>query len=950
MTTLGISPARVSAAFPFPFNVPTSIMKSCTSHIVILLLQASSIAADVPRIPLLLYDFHSDNCDRGICQNDGSLPDSQLARNASTTAFVRGNVGIEALETEGSDFYGSRLLIGSAERLVKYKQEKGNDLEPGISIGLWLRPLDEGRLKTPILTFGARELEEKKYKFTECDKSQIDLQLQVYSRSLSVVFRTSDTFYEPCQKLRMETAGLVPGSLMHVAIVLSDHHQQVFVDGELMSSMNEPFDSNLAHWNKHGILELFSYHNQPTWHGNLYRLEVSNGVWSQSDVRTIMKSGLAPADPVIFNQTHRIYEDAEIIPESHSAESYQEPNVLFHGSNNTIPTINLTVSFLDEEVSTLLQSKGIAGNNYPPLVNLYIVTPPKQGELFYLDGTRISSASSIVSLSDQQLIYVPAYNGHSELPGMIFDAFRYCFARSNIFVRSQCEAFADVAIVVDEVNDPPIALVAGDQPFTFYEGTQEVLTPILLQGSDVDKGDSISCFEVVSPPRNGYLYLSVPLRRSDHLFHGTLLSDLNYTIPGPEALVEYHYTGEALVREDLIVDSFEFRVRDNRGGWSMPTKAMIIVRTGLTGMYRSQMTWVKEDDNAFSLLQGEDHSGLDRELGFFVYNVPPPEDVTLFDNEMNPIHEGSMIAGVSAPIILQAHGRLCDHNEESTTSFGFHVYARDAERRIVSISDASECVISVQCRVKPIGLVVPQGIVQTRASSRLWGDPYGEHGCNEREAECLLPFSNSSVDLNEMHIDRASVVIKSNVGMLTLNPNHRVHLRLLEDQAVTRPTIQFKAPPSQLDGIMKGVVFQSRQPGIGDIHISIEYGDCQAPNRTLFECYRVEKTVQVLVSHPKPSEQEMLFDSFPWIPLPFTLTMLLLVKFKGKLRVLLVSHKKDFVPEEAATVAESAAIRWQQFYDEATGFYYYLDLDGGTVTWDVPLDEQFIPWEDYNSE
>jgi hypothetical protein len=159
-----------------------------------------------------------------------------------------------------------------------------------------------------------------------------------------------------------------------------------------------------------------------------------------------------------------------------------------------------------------------------------------------------------------------------------------------------------------------------------------------------------------------------------------------------------------------------------------------------------------------------------------------------------------------------------------------------------------------------------------------------------------------------------------------------------------RSSIRFKAIPSQIDTILAGLHFQSRIVGVDEIRISIEYGDCQARNYT---CFRVTQSIPVNVLPATTMKRAMLFGSFPWIQLPFTLTLLLLMKFKGKLRVLLAVHRTKYPsPEEATTtVADTSSIRWQQFYDDSSGFHYYLNLDDGTVTWDVPLDEPFLPCE-----
>ena len=46
--------------------------------------------------PLLVYDFKRSECHKGHCPNLGVLTESQLFRNASSTTFVAGNVGIES--------------------------------------------------------------------------------------------------------------------------------------------------------------------------------------------------------------------------------------------------------------------------------------------------------------------------------------------------------------------------------------------------------------------------------------------------------------------------------------------------------------------------------------------------------------------------------------------------------------------------------------------------------------------------------------------------------------------------------------------------------------------------------------------------------------------------------------------------------------------------------------
>ena len=932
--------------------------------------------------PLLLYDFKRSECRKGQCPNLGFLTESQLFRNASLTTFVAGNVGIESKAPSAfhdddsvlvADDDDNPPIFANTRSLVTFKEQSGGDStsKPGLSIGLWIRSLEQGEdtigvHKKNILTVGAKHIKnEMEYSYMECDDRMIDLQLQLSNQTLAMVFRTSDMFHNKCQKLKTRTLDLKHGALTHVSMVLKDKYQQVYINGKPANKfMEEPFDSDLAHWNRDGMLELFSYHGQPRWRGQVYRLEVAEEHWEQDDILKVMARGIASAVPVIHNITHRIYEDAEILPGSHAIEWYRNPNSFSDAASNlnrTFPTLNLSVSFLDEEVSSLLETLGI-NHPKPPKIQVYILEHHGNGDLYYLDGMKVITTKKVTHLSKMQLVYIPEHNAYSHPPGTAFATIEYCVALEEVSVRSQCLGTAFINVIVDAVNDPPIAFVSESGPYTAHEGIFEEPLPIRLQGNDVDLDDSIAAFEIVSPPRLGYLYLSVPIRREDGLYHGTLLSDLQYMIPGSEAFVEYRYTGNHTIQDDMVVDSFDFRVRDSRGSWSLPITTNIQVLSSLKEITPFTSVQAQEDVLSTITLQGRDDSGLNRSFGFLVHSVPPQEDAVVYSPGGLPLHEGDIFFEQrgKAEVGLLVRGRLCDDNEVASTFLEFRVASNDESGRISSLSDQVKHNVTVDCRVKPFWLVVPQDVLQVQASTELWNDPCGGYMYNlsrigdRDQCQSALLIDNIRLLSNVNHSRRVLVVVSSQNGLLTLNPEHRQTVRLLNDQAMMRSSIQFKALPSQIDTILSGLHFQSRRVGVDEIRISVEYGECQSQNDT---CDQVTQSIPVKVLPATPKKPDILFDSFPWIQLPFTLTLLLLVKLKGKLRVLLAIHQSHKNHDKSSshapgtvtstTVADSDTIRWQQFYDDSTGFYYYLNLDDDTVTWDVPLDEPFLPCESY---
>jgi hypothetical protein len=192
-----------------------------------------------------------------------------------------------------------------------------------------------------------------------------------------------------------------------------------------------------------------------------------------------------------------------------------------------------------------------------------------------------------------------------------------------------------------------------------------------------------------------------------------------------------------------------------------------------------------------------------------------------------------------------------------------------------------------------------------------------------------------------------------------------MEIRTIEDQEEMRPSVMFFASANKLNDVLSSLHFQSEEVGDDEIRIVIRYGKCNfghgVPDFSDLssECFTTEETIQVEVLPGLLGRRKILFRKFPWIPLPFTLIMLCLIKVKGKVRQRqAVKEAEESEPKneeecvDTTTVddEESESIRWVQYYDTESGGYYYQHTEDGTVTWEPPLDEEFIAFEEDEEE
>ena len=973
---------------------------------VIMFFLALWIAEVISAEPLLRYDLLRESCisDQSFPNLGSANYSFPLNRNGTTTVCSLG-LGVEnndmapsssSITTSQHHLYSSQSL----KPLLDALQNNESQSIHGITFEFWIKLLERDdandERKTPILTVGPPVEDQdsiKDYQITECDKLQIDLQVSTSSDNvLEVLYRTDDQYYEPCYRVRLLDFPLQQGQLYHIAISLSDMHQQIFVNGEPSYIAREPFSNALKHWNTKSALSFFSYrHYLPWWNGQIFQFAIHGNLWGKGRVFEALTKGLPPSEPYVSRKSKalqfRMNEDADISPGHHPLEWYTTSRT-YNGRSNedeetsSFPIMELPIGFLDEEVDVLLQSLNIE-HSPASRVYTYITRFPSRGALYEIDGTTDLSLSnsfeSVVALKEPYLVFVPVHNEHSKLPGSTYASLDFCVTKHQIFAASQCaeqSSSATIAIVVDPINDPPQAVV-GNPSYSVHEGIYEAPFALQLAGTDIDDGDSITAIEITSPPKMGYLYLSVSAFRHDGLLHGKLLSDLNYTVSGSEAYVEYRYLAglsNQVVQGNSVTDSFSFRVRDKGGIWSADKSTDIQVISSVT-VVPTNIIFSKEDDTPTVQLHGIDKSGLNRTLGYFIDAAPEESrgfivevskhealkkgEILKYRDEY-PYHQGLNVT-------FHAASELCSTGSHANVSLSFRAIAFDEQGRIVSASSVMEQLVQFECNIDPLLLSTPQEEFTVYAFDASLSDPCSGYMYNASELEpescpSAAIIKGIRVATSDTHrTEPVLVIISTSNGLLTVNQEQMVDIAPIEKM---RDSIHFLAPAHKLNEILSYLHFQSDVEGVDKILIAIQYGKCGHKSVTEIdlnskhpECYTTNQTIRIKVIPSIDNPKVNMFGDFPWIPLPFTFTMLFLLKLKGKGREKLNLVAKEIDEPKAATEEESvdttvnddqsdtSMYRWIQHYDSDSGFYYYENTEDGAVAWDPP-DEEFKPAEE----
>lgn len=914
-------------------------------------------------LPLLQYDLTMHNCHNteATFVNEGILDkDSfELIRNANTTSCTFG-MGIESNYYESyhansnrtstsKSLYASKSIGSLLESLGKNDGHTSANSGNGFTLSLWIRPHqihgykntnnhddDVATSSRAVLTIGSNTFHRKSSPttgLTLCEKSEIDFQLSIVAKDmLEIVYRTNDQYFEPCQRIIANVSSmwdaatdddddtsLISSKPTQISISLTNYHQRIFVNGKTIARRNEQFDPDLKHWNPSSILQFFTYpssdgyHQSPPWDGQLFRFSLYRDIWDKGQVTSIMSEGLPPAQPLGYPKVATICEDA------------------WDENNETLQQIEMPYSFLDIEIENLLTSLELP-NQPAANVRHYITRFPLRGSLFYVvDGRKIEPDRNIpVLVNDMdRLVYLPRKDEHSEFRGLTYTTFDYCVTTNKIVTSSQCVS-ATISVVVDPVNDPPVATIPPT--YSVHEGVHEEAQALLLTGSDIDRGDFIQSIQITSPPKSGCLFLSVSsFRKEDRLLHGTLLSTVNNTISGKEAYVEYRFTDydKIVIQDSSVADFFRFRVQDSVGSWSKELEVNIQVLSSVSSSsIDANDHWIApmiKTEGISHQITGRDSSGLNRTVGFFVKSLPAKgvmldeDGAPLVENQIIESHGKLMDSDIGVEAVNLTYvgiPSLCEQGDSllMNDTLTYQVVALGTDNDVMSVSSTKEEQITVVCAVEPLSIQVSdlelEMIVSefvSRVDDKCGG--YMFDFTEESKTTCsdVALIFGFQVKNTEKLREPVYVSITSHEGLLSLNKDYISEISPLFDQQIMRTSIRFLSPSDKLGDILSTIHFQSNTVGIDEIRVVLQYGRCYHEESFLLdhefsesatECYKVERVVTVTVQQNPEGYQKSHYP-FPWVSLLIILILGPILYTKGKARQAVEDICVDWKEEHA---------------------------------------------------
>lgn len=931
-----------------------------------------------PSLPILHYDFTRDAClsssrsfsNQGVIRYIDENSNFDLIRDKNYTDCSLG-MGVEGRDSFLESFDNGQIFLPLyATEPMDSVLTTLEDVNDGIVLSMWLQPLISNDVVTagggmrPLLTIGRQDQNAATpsnnsiVSSNKCDRQYIDLQLSMNTsnRQLELVYRTSDPFFEPCQQIRTTSLGQSvtfvssQKAILHIAMVLRNGHQEIFVNGQSIGQAFEPFDNAMMHWNAQNRIHFFSSRNSNValWHGQLFQFSLysSASLWSQERVFNVLAEGLPPSQPYAKSTTVTVLEDIQT-------------------------AISLPLVYVDAEVEQLQKSLDLP-RQPPAKIRVYVTKFPSKGELLYQDSAGVKR--KIWNLGSQEavqvstnistgILYQPEVNEHSQPPDSVYASFDFCVTTNkNIIISAgqvPCES-ATISIKVDPVNDPPVAIGPPNNTYLVHEGLVEESQAIKLTGSDVDQGDYIQAIQISSPPSLGVLYLSVSTFREDNILHGTPLSSINNTVSGGSAYVEYRFTGynETAVIDTLVVDWFQFRVQDSHGAWSETEDVQLQVLSTVL-VPRNPVALSFPSINLATLaVTGVDQSGLNRTLAV---NIPTlPDQGTLFDESSNPLGVDSIVKFLSynASLTFVGDAALCANDVTAEATLPYRVVALDSHDDILSASALRKDTFLYSCPIKPLTLSSGQSkhtisVFASAMDNQCTG--YAFNFSQEMPAPCFesVILIDLQVEGNQLQPEMALLSISSDYGQLTLDSAALDNVQPLSDHAQMRSSIRLLCPPEQLEQVLSTIHFQSDHIGEDYVDVVVQYGRCNHRRNYLIghnfteggpECFKAQQLFQVNVKTNMADQQQYLFQNFPWIPLPFTLCMLLFLKVRGKSRELMIAEGDGNAPpsitrtDTDATAEETIAvdIEWKQHVDDRSGHFYYQNLETGEITWDAP--------------
>ena len=808
-------------------------------------------------VPTARYSFTTSDCVQRI------FPDTSGKHDASSPSFRRNSIatqcskgmGIETTTnaTDQTQLVTPPLWLGEAgiTNLLDDMKRTGRN----ITLEFWLMPAGGiGKEESSIFMLGS--IKSARAPVTDaCD----DFDFQVNQRksgTLQIIFRSSKPFpFYPCFRYEFPGFTVQPGQLIHLVVSLGNKHQQVFVNGRGGPLGADAFF--LKAWTDSTIMTFFSgvVLKDPLWQGRLYQFSVYDRVFSQRDVEQSLAEGLDGDEPYSTPYHVTINEDAEAEPGSHPLEWYARPYSLQHLSRNQaqdLQKISLRIRPVQHDVETLRTSLHLtrSGNRVSTAL-AYITGLPSRGSLFHYTSEgfvllRRSSNEPIAILVDDptSLIFLPAHNEHS-VPGEEYTYISYCATSHVIFDPLQCVS-SNIYIFVNPVNDPPIAF-ASPTSLQALEGNETAMMPtIQLGGTDVDQQDSIAMIQITKPPQWGSLMLRVTSFRNDGLPHGTLFSsENNFTVASHDlsdsVYVKYLFGGHDpslprhLVPGNDATDYFQFRVSDQKGGWSLEETVHVDILSAVETSASYPFIKVLGDGATTISINAIDASGYARPLATFIHSVPDERFGNLLDLHTNTtLGAGSQIA--ESDVIFFANPAFCASSFPTTlTNFAYRAVALDNEMER-SISPIATQDIEIQCPNRPIYLRNPSSLLHLRAFSL---DTTNTTACGDSIYASLPPSLVAScgeaIILDRLQVSTAPrnllkqvvVTVKPGRGFVTFVDDAWLKVRPLQGRkSLAYYNVVFLASLGDLQDVFNGLTYRSLVPGNTSLDSVVQYADC----------------------------------------------------------------------------------------------------------------------------
>jgi hypothetical protein len=833
-----------------------------------------------------------------------SLKDSSSHSMTTTTVDSSGLVSDAPVPSNDSP---SRVVSSTAD-IWKDETHEMN----GISLELWLQLSSWASWSTassavnstnngfaPIVTIGRLGLANSTAPsfpaLNHCDQHDLDFQILQQGSWIHVFYRTSDVYLEPCQLYRLELPPANDRAMHHVLISLGHEHQQVFWDGVLKVTLNRPFQADLSHWMSAPLTQaaattvtpptglfLFDYFqgNDPLnvpvlpWNGTLFRVRAFSAALNVTMVRNyLLGGGLPQSAPFGIPATVRINEDAEPVAGSHDPAWYETSP-----SPQTAAPLTLPIGSVDAQVEALWNQTGVVPRRFVGApIYVYIVSLPKHGSLFLMDGRRVgiptlhpgnrttslpSTMTEVVSNDSNtfQIVYIPPLNAYSKSTDSAYDGFDFCVSPRRLRKVSDCESTARLQIVVEPVNDPPVPRQIPN--VVVFEGPEKLgrQPNMLLTGTDVDDNDYIGSVEITQLPSMGHLVLAVNQFRNDGLLHGTPLSSLgNMLSTGPgvnDNPVSVKYLLDPKVATVVPVnDSFRFRLADGSGRWSREQTVRITVAAAVHGTVRPASASVFRTNETTAKqvwLRGVEESGYNRSIRFQAVSLPPQEiaSVTVASNgqllRSGDFVLGTFSSGSEIQIEILPASEFCLHRNLSSgslaqnASIDLRVVALGGYNgsKIVSLSDPFRHVLLFDCPVDGVRLdgpseklTVQQVSLHTLASSacgNLTSDANSSLELLCQRDPYLLRITDFVLESTNQEVESVAVILAVEYGLLSFADEAAWNATVVYEgrQHTSSARVVLMAHPDIISETLSGLQYQSYVSGPDSITVHVLYGAC----------------------------------------------------------------------------------------------------------------------------